>query len=41
MESLEAHLDAEISELVASADSEEFAAGLERFFAGRGVDTED
>jgi len=41
MESLEAHLDAEISELVASADSEEFAAGLERFFAARGVDTED
>jgi 2-(1,2-epoxy-1,2-dihydrophenyl)acetyl-CoA isomerase len=32
MESLDAHLDAEVSELVASADSDEFATGLERFF---------
>jgi 2-(1,2-epoxy-1,2-dihydrophenyl)acetyl-CoA isomerase len=41
MESLEAHLDAEISELVASANSEEFAEGLERFFGARGSDAED
>jgi 2-(1,2-epoxy-1,2-dihydrophenyl)acetyl-CoA isomerase len=34
MDALDAHLDAEIEELVASADSEEFAAGLERFLAG-------
>lgn len=33
MDGLEAHLDAEVEALVASADSEEFAAGLERFFA--------
>jgi len=36
MEGLDAHLDAEVEALVASADSEEFALGLERFFAGRG-----
>jgi 2-(1,2-epoxy-1,2-dihydrophenyl)acetyl-CoA isomerase len=36
MEALDAHLDAEVEALIASADSEEFAAGLERFFAGRG-----
>jgi len=33
MEGLEAHLSAEVESLVASADSDEFAAGLERFFA--------
>jgi 2-(1,2-epoxy-1,2-dihydrophenyl)acetyl-CoA isomerase len=31
MEELDAHLDAEVAELVASADSEEFALGLEQF----------
>jgi 2-(1,2-epoxy-1,2-dihydrophenyl)acetyl-CoA isomerase len=35
MDALDAHLDAEIEELVASADSDEFALGLERFLAGR------
>lgn len=39
MEALDAHLDAEVAELVTSADSEEFAEGLERFFGGgRGGD---
>lgn len=33
MDGLEAHLSAEVEALVASADSPEFAAGLERFFA--------
>jgi len=33
MEGLEAHLSAEVEALVASADSPEFAEGLERFFA--------
>jgi len=33
MEALDAHLGAEVEALVASADSEEFALGLERFFA--------
>jgi len=33
MEALDAHLDAEVEALVASADSVEFAAGLERFLA--------
>ncbi len=33
MEGLEAHLSAEVEALVASADSPEFADGLERFFA--------
>jgi 2-(1,2-epoxy-1,2-dihydrophenyl)acetyl-CoA isomerase len=36
MDELAAHLSAEVEALVASADSEEFAAGLERFFARRG-----
>lgn len=35
LDALDAHLDAEVEALVASADSEEFAQGLERFFAGR------
>ena len=35
MDGLDAHLGAEVEELVASADSVEFAEGLERFFAGR------
>lgn len=35
MDELAAHLSAEVEALVASADSEEFAAGLERFFARR------
>jgi hypothetical protein len=35
MDGLDAHLDAEVEALVASADSEEFDAGLDRFFAGR------
>jgi len=34
MEALDAHLDAEVAELVRSADSEEFAEGLERFLGG-------
>jgi 2-(1,2-epoxy-1,2-dihydrophenyl)acetyl-CoA isomerase len=33
IDGLEAHLSAEVEALVASADSPEFAAGLERFFA--------
>jgi len=33
MDALDAHLGAEVEALVASADSEEFAAGLARFFA--------
>ena len=33
MDALGAHLDAEVAELVASADSQEFADGLERFFS--------
>jgi 2-(1,2-epoxy-1,2-dihydrophenyl)acetyl-CoA isomerase len=33
MDALEAHLSAEVEELVASADGDEFAEGLERFFA--------
>jgi 2-(1,2-epoxy-1,2-dihydrophenyl)acetyl-CoA isomerase len=32
MDGLEAHLDAEVEELVRSANSDEFAEGLERFF---------
>lgn len=36
MEALDAHLDEEVAELVASADSEEFSLGLERFFEGPG-----
>jgi len=37
MDALDAHLDAEVEALVASADSEEFEVGLERFLArGRG-----
>ncbi len=36
MDGLDAQLDAEVEALVESADSEEFSAGLERFFAGRG-----
>lgn len=35
MDELPAHLSAEVEALVASADSDEFAAGLERFFARR------
>lgn len=35
MEGLDAHLDAEVEALVRSADSEEFALGLEGFFAAR------
>jgi 2-(1,2-epoxy-1,2-dihydrophenyl)acetyl-CoA isomerase len=35
MDGLEAQLGAEIEELVASSDDEEFAAGLDRFFAPR------
>jgi 2-(1,2-epoxy-1,2-dihydrophenyl)acetyl-CoA isomerase len=35
MDELGAHLDAEVEALVASAESEEFAEGLERFLAGR------
>jgi len=35
LDSLDAHLDAEVEALVESADSEEFARGLEEFFAGR------
>jgi 2-(1,2-epoxy-1,2-dihydrophenyl)acetyl-CoA isomerase len=35
MEALDAHLSAEVEALVASADSEEFELGLERFFAKR------
>jgi 2-(1,2-epoxy-1,2-dihydrophenyl)acetyl-CoA isomerase len=35
MDGLDAHLDAEIGELVASADSEEFAKGLDRFLGIR------
>jgi 2-(1,2-epoxy-1,2-dihydrophenyl)acetyl-CoA isomerase len=34
MEELDAHLDAEVEALVASAESEEFELGLERFFSG-------
>jgi len=36
MEALDAHLDAEVAELIASADSEEFSLGLERFLGGSG-----
>ena len=36
MDALEAHLDAEVAELVECADSDEFATGLERFVGGRG-----
>jgi 2-(1,2-epoxy-1,2-dihydrophenyl)acetyl-CoA isomerase len=36
MDALEAHLSAEVEELVASADDPAFASGLERFFARRG-----
>jgi len=35
MDALEAHLDAEVAELVECADSDEFATGLERFVGGR------
>jgi 2-(1,2-epoxy-1,2-dihydrophenyl)acetyl-CoA isomerase len=35
MEALDDHLDAEVSELVASADSAEFSLGLERFLGKR------
>jgi hypothetical protein len=35
MDGLEAQLGAEIEELVASSDDEEFALGLDRFFAPR------
>lgn len=35
MEDLDAHLGAEVAELVESANSDEFAAGLERFVGGR------
>jgi len=35
MDGLDAQLDAEVEALVASADSDEFSVGLERFFAGR------
>jgi 2-(1,2-epoxy-1,2-dihydrophenyl)acetyl-CoA isomerase len=35
MDGLDAQLDAEVEALVQSADSDEFSAGLERFFAGR------
>ncbi|MBW1885845.1 MAG: enoyl-CoA hydratase/isomerase family protein [Deltaproteobacteria bacterium] len=34
MDALDAHLSAEVDELVTSADSREFADGLDRFFAG-------
>ena len=40
MDALEAHLSAEVEELVASADGDEFAEGLERFFARRRDATE-
>jgi 2-(1,2-epoxy-1,2-dihydrophenyl)acetyl-CoA isomerase len=36
MEALDGHLDVELANLVSSADGEEFASGLERFFARRG-----
>jgi 2-(1,2-epoxy-1,2-dihydrophenyl)acetyl-CoA isomerase len=35
MDALDSHLDLELANLVSSADGEEFAAGLERFFARR------
>jgi len=35
MDGLDAHLGAEVEDLVASADSDEFALGLERFLDGR------
>lgn len=35
MDALDAHLGAEVEALVVSADSDEFAAGLERFFSRR------
>jgi len=35
IDDLDAHLDAELAELVASANDEDFAEGLERFFAQR------
>lgn len=38
MDGLEAHLSAEVEALVASADSPEFAEGLERFFARKRPD---
>jgi 2-(1,2-epoxy-1,2-dihydrophenyl)acetyl-CoA isomerase len=43
MEALDAHLDAEVEALVASADSQEFELGLERFFGDgrRALDATD
>jgi 2-(1,2-epoxy-1,2-dihydrophenyl)acetyl-CoA isomerase len=41
MEALDSHLDAEVEALVASASSEEFELGLERFLAGRRSSSRD